>query len=158
MLLDLPFYKNDKNGNQCLQISMKIALEHFLGKKYTLEELDKFTGRKDDFWTWTVQIVSVLHELGLHVKFYSSEPIKPLLGGENYIKQHFGKHAQKILEKTDIQTIVKVVKNLIESNLFEKKKLDFKEVEMLVKMGCIILLLIDYNVLEGIVGFTKDIV
>lgn len=85
MIIDLPFYKNDGNGKQCLQVAMKTVLKHFMNLEFSLSHLDELTGRRGDFWTYTPQIVSALHDLGLDVEFYSNQLLEPFLEGESFI-------------------------------------------------------------------------
>ncbi|MFH1452009.1 MAG: C39 family peptidase [archaeon] len=145
MILKVPFYKNDGDGNQCMQVSMKSILKYFLDKDFSLEELDNLTGRKENLWTYTTQIVSVLYCLGLDLKFYSKEELEPFLEGESFIRKHFGKDAEKILKFTDVPVVVKSTKNLLNYNLFEKKILSLDEIEKHILEGHVLLVLVDYN-------------
>ena len=106
MMLDLPFYKNDGDGNQCLQICAKIAIKHFLDKDYSLDELDKLSRRKAGLWTYTPQIVNMLYNLGLKVRLYSKEKLEPCLEGESFVRKSFGKNADKILKFTDMPVVI----------------------------------------------------
>ncbi|MBU3941267.1 MAG: peptidase C39 family protein [Nanoarchaeota archaeon] len=145
MLLKIPFYENNGDGNQCMQVAMKSVLKYFLDKDFSLSELDNLTGRKEDFWTYTSQIVSVLYDLGLDLKFYSKEDLKPFLRGESFIKEHFGKDADKILKFTDVPIVVKTTEKLLKYNIFEKRKLSLKEIQICLEKGYVPMVLIDYN-------------
>ncbi|RJQ15689.1 hypothetical protein C4573_06045 [Candidatus Woesearchaeota archaeon] len=145
MMLNIPFYKNDGDGSQCMQVAMKIVLKHFLNKDFALEELDKLTRRKANRWTSTVQIASVLQDLGLNVKYYSKEDLEPYLEGEPFIRKHFGKDAEKILSRIDVPVMVKATKKLLKYAIFEKKALSLKEIEQHLQQDHIPMVLIDYN-------------
>jgi len=110
-----------------------------------LDELDKLTGRKENFWTYTPQIVSVLYDLGLNLKFYSKEDLEPFLEGESFIRKHFGKDADKILKFTDIPILVRAIKKLLNYNIFEKRVLSLEEIEKHIKQGHVPMVIIDYN-------------
>jgi hypothetical protein len=97
-MLDIPLYKNSKDGKACMQASIGMVAEYFLGKKYSLRELDKLTKRKTEKWTYPAQGVVALHKLGLKVKYYSAHNAMLYLGGEKYIRQTFGDSAEKILK------------------------------------------------------------
>lgn len=73
ILLDVPFYKNDDVGIQCMQVTMQCVLKYYLGIETTLNELDILSNRKDEYWTWTSQIVPALFDFGLDVKLFSKE-------------------------------------------------------------------------------------
>ena len=145
MILKIPFYENNGDGNQCMQVGMKCVLKHFLDKDFPLDELDKLTGRKENLWTYTSQIVSVLYDLGLDLKFYSKEELEPFLEGEPFIRKHFGKDADKILKFTDVPTVVKATEKLLNYNIFEKRILSVKDIEEHIKQGHVPMVLIDYN-------------
>ena len=145
MLLNIPFYRNNGDGNQCMQVGMQSVLKYFLGKDFSLEELDELTGRKPNLWTWTVQIVSVLFDLGLDVKYYSKINFEEFLEGEPYIRKQYGKDADMILKYSDIHTLIKYVKKLKNYNIFAEKKLLLDEIEANIKQGHILLVVIDNN-------------
>ena len=68
VLLDLPFYPNKFDGNQCAVIAIKIAAKHFLGKNYSLNKIDKLIGRPLGKWTWNEQVVAGMDKIGLETK------------------------------------------------------------------------------------------
>lgn len=149
MILDVPFYENTGDGNQCMQVAMKSVLKHFLGKDYSLKALDKLTGRKKGYWTWTSQIAAVLYDLGLDLKFYSKTDLKPFLKGEAFIRKRFGKDAYKILKFTDLPAVTKSIKKSKKYGIFKKRKLSFEEVEFGIEQGYVPLMLIDWNKIAG---------
>ena len=149
MILDVPFYENDGDGNQCLQVAGKCIIKYFLDKEYSLEELDGLTGRKMNHWTCTSQIASVLHDVGLRVKFYSKEPLEPFLDGEKFYREHYGKDAEKILKFIDVPIVTKSIENLLNYNIFEKKKVSISLIEKYISEGSVPLVLIDNNKIAG---------
>jgi hypothetical protein len=149
MMNNIPFYENDGDGNQCLQVASRSVIKHFLDKDYSLEQLDKLTGRKANLWTYTPQIVSVLHDVGLKIKYYSKEALEPFLGGEDYLREHYGKDADKILKFTDVSVVIKFIENLLTYDIFEKRKISISSIEKEVKKGHLPIVLIDNNVIAG---------
>ncbi|EKE06802.1 MAG: hypothetical protein ACD_18C00275G0001 [uncultured bacterium] len=167
MILKVPFYKNTGDENQCMQVAMKCVLKYFLDKDVSLQELDKLTGRKENFWTATPQIVSVLYDFGLDLKFYSKEKLEPFLEGETFIRKHFGVDADKILKFTDLPIVIKSVKKLLSYDLFENKILSIADIQEHLKNGNVPMVLLDHNKIidkndyyQGhfvvITGFDKD--
>ena len=148
-ILDLPFYKNDKTGLQCYQVAMEVPLKHFLNKDFTLDDLDKLTGRKGAFCTYTAQVAPALYDLGLDVKYYSPVDPSPQLGGEKYIREHFGKEAEEYLRLTDMDAMMGAVRNLLKYDIFEKKKLSLEEICEHIANGHVVIALIDYYKLIG---------
>ena len=149
MILNVPFYKNDDEGNQCMQVTIKSVLKYFLNKDYSLDELDKLTGRKKGYWTWTSQIVAVLYDLGLDLKYYSKTDLGPYLQGEPFIKRHFGKDADKILKFTDLPVVIESIKKLRGYKIFEKRVLSSREIGKNISKGYVPLMLIDWNKIVG---------
>ncbi|MBI4167462.1 MAG: hypothetical protein HY515_00750 [Candidatus Aenigmarchaeota archaeon] len=151
MLLKIPFYRNDGEGNQCAQVAMQSVLKYFLNKEYSVEELDRLTDRKKGFWTWTTQIASALHELGLDVRFYSKGELEPFLEGESFIRKRFGKDAEKMIKLSNMPEFIKSIKILLRHGIFERKILTFKEIESHIKKGHVPIMLVDYReILKGI--------
>ena len=147
MINNIPFYKNDEDGNQCLQVATRSAIKHFLNKDYSLEELDRLTGKKANFWTYTSQIASVLHDVGLKIKYYSKEALEPFLEGESYLRKHYGKNADKILKFTNVPTVVESIENLLTYDIFKQKKISLSSIEEEIKKGYVPIVLIDNNII-----------
>ena len=147
MKIDVPFYTNDGNGKQCMQVAMQCVLKHFLHVEYSLEELDHITKRKDEYWTWTSQVAVALDDLGLSVQYYSKSAMDGFLGGEDYIHQFFGTDAQKILENTDLPVVLESIEELLRRDIFVQRDLPFSDIEDALQSGYIPLMLIDHNVL-----------
>ncbi|MFB6246638.1 MAG: hypothetical protein ABEI74_03545 [Candidatus Pacearchaeota archaeon] len=149
MNLSVPFYENRGDGSQCMQVAMKSVLKHFLDRDFSLEELDKLTGRKSELWTWIFQVVTALYDLGLKVKYYAKSDLEPFLEGEPFIRRNFGKDSEKIIKFGDIPALIESVKKLLNYDIFEKRKLSFDEIEYHIEQGHVPLLLIDHNKIVG---------
>ncbi len=147
MLLDIPFFANTNEGNQCMQVAMQTAIRYFLDKEYSLEELDALTGRKKGKWTWTQQVVSVLYDVGLEVKYFSKAETKNFLQGEEYIRKEYGKDAETIIKMTDFPVLISAIQKLQKSKLYERKILTLGQIEKHIKERHIPLILVDYNIL-----------
>ncbi|MFH0857447.1 MAG: peptidase C39 family protein [Candidatus Magasanikbacteria bacterium] len=153
MILNIPFYENRGDGNQCMQVAMKCVLEYFLNKRFSLNELDKLTGRKEHLWTYTLQIAPVLYDLGLELKFYSKEDLKSFLEGESFIRENYGKDAEKILKFTDIPIIVQATKKALDYDLFERREVSLEDIQDHLEKGHVPMILIDYNKIVKEVDF-----
>lgn len=149
MLLNIPFYQNNKEGNQCAQVAMQSVIKHFLNKEFSLDELDKLTGRKPNLWTWTSQIASVLCNLGLNIKYYSKTDLIPFLEGESFFRKNYGEEANHMLKFTDLPVLINAIKNLKTHNIFEKKISNLNEIENHLNQGHIPIVLVDGNKLAN---------
>ena len=149
-LLDVPFYTNTSaDGDRCYQVAMKSVLKYFLGKEFDLDELDRLTKRKPRKATATSQIVPVLHDLGLEVRYFSKTEIEPMLEGESYIRRLYGKDAEVILKWVDVEVMVESARVLLTYDLFEKKVLSVGEIEGYIRAGHVPLVLLDWNRLNN---------
>ena len=119
-MLNVPFYANTYDPNQCFQIAMQSVLKYFLDREFSVNELDILTHRKEGEWIGTMQLVPPLFDLGLQVRYFSKTDIKPYLRGEAFIREQYGKYANKILKLIDIQTVVDSAKNLLQYDIFER--------------------------------------
>ena len=149
MIVNIPYFENNNNGKQCMQVAMKCVLKYFLNKDFSLDKLDKLTGRKNNFWTYTFQIVPVLYDLGLHLKYYSKESLELFLQWEWFIRQHYWKDADKILKFTDMPTVLKATEKVLKYDVFEKRKLSIDDIEGYIKQGHVPMVVIDNNVILG---------
>ena len=148
VLLDLPFYPNKFDGNQCAVIAIKIAAKHFLKKSYSLNKLDKLIGRPLGKWTWNEQVVAGMDKIGLETKYYATEDVKNILGGKEYILKRYKKSAEKILSKINLPAVIRSAKYVIKNSLFEKKKLTLKEIEAHLKKGHMAVVPVDWNIIK----------
>jgi hypothetical protein len=152
-ILKVPFYANTSgDGNQCYQVAMQSTLKYFLGKEFSLEELDKLTRRKDGKWTATSQIVPTLYDLGLNVKLYSKSDLEPALAGESYLKKMFGDDYEKVVKFIDVEVFVDSVKHLMKYGLFEKRILDMDEIEEHIRNDHVLLVPLDWSIILGRTG------
>lgn len=153
LIPDVPFYAMPENDpGHCYQVAMRVVLEYFLHKPFSLDELDRLTGRKDDFWTWGAQVVSALDRLGLNVKYYSSVDIAPFLEGESFIRRAYPNVAEKAIQKTDMPVMISATRHALEKKLFEIKKCSMADLEEHLRKGHLIIVNLDMYVLYRIKG------
>lgn len=146
MRLEIPFFPNTMgDGNQCMQVSCLSLIPYFTGKDLSAEELDVLSHRKKGYWTYTAQIVTVLHDLGLDVKYFSKIDPAPFLDGESFIRDHYGAVAEQILKHTDIPVLIDSIHQLQKYKLFQKKVLDAEELEIHLQQGHGIIMVVDYH-------------
>ncbi|MBT4192630.1 MAG: hypothetical protein HOE11_04945 [Candidatus Diapherotrites archaeon] len=149
IILELSFYENKNDGNQCATITLQIATKYFLGKTPTLDEIDKLVGRATGKWTWNEQIIAGADKLGLKAKYFSTDNIANILQGEKYLRQKFGKSADKIISKINLNEVMDSTQFVIKNNLFEKKALTLKEIENHILKGHIVIVPVDWNKISG---------
>lgn len=144
MLLNIPFYLNNEEWNQCCQVAMKSAIKYFLNKEYSLSELDKITWRSKWKWTWSSQVAYWLFQLWLNVKYYSKYDLNDLLN-RNFLKEIYWYEFYKILKYTDFSVLKDSIKKCLKYNLFEKKIISLDNIEKFIYSWCIVLVVINYN-------------
>ncbi len=105
MLLQVPFVPNTSDNNHCFQAVFWMVLKHFLPqKKFSSEDMEKFTGYKKDLWTWPTLAFVNLQKLGFDIDYVSLFETKEFIDrGENYLTEFFGEEiAQAEKEHSDI--------------------------------------------------------
>jgi hypothetical protein len=148
-LLDIPFFKNDRDGDQCMQVAMKSVIKYYLDQDYSLRELDKLTQRSENQWTWTPQIVASLHKLGLEVQYFSTIDAQRFVDDRSYFFDHYGNSAADFAEVIDLDVVINSITEVVEKDLFENKKVEISEIESAIDKGSTPMLLINWNILAG---------
>lgn len=144
-MLPIPFFKNDGDGSQCMQVAMKSVIAYFLHQDISLEKLDILTGRKKNLWTRTSQGVIVLHEMWLNVTYFSKSDITPFLWGRSYIKKHFWKDAETILKHSDVPVLIESITWLLNYDIFKQEETGVEQLEKAVQQWHVPIVLIDAN-------------
>ena len=148
--LDVPYFK--QKGPSCIQSQMQMALKYFYPERtYTQEELDKRTGRQPDEWTWFHQALPVLYEEGLDVEYYSLSPYFQL--SPEYAIEFYGPEVgATVIAVTNWDEFYKNLDFLRNNPRYYPEKLPWSKVEEFFNKGYLLLMIIDYNVVQGLQG------
>ena len=138
--LDVPFHDGHGEKNQCMQIAMQSVIQYFLNEVYTLDELDKVTGRQKGKWTAVSQGVLGLYELGLKAEAYCASD-------EPDFRVRYGRDAEKIIKNLDVAVANAYSEKAVENHLIQVKKLRFEDIEKDIEEGCVPIMIVDLNVL-----------
>lgn len=132
-----------------MQVAMKVVCKHFLDRDLSLCELDRLTGRDPGLWTWTTQVVTVLHDLGLKVRYHSLTELEPFLEGEAFLQRQFGEETAGIMLKNSNWPVAEQsFRRTMEYDLHTTSDLAFDEIEAEMGRGTVPLMLFDDNVLK----------
>lgn len=132
---------------------MQVVVKHFLGRDLSLAELDKLTGRSPQEWTWTTQCVSVLHQMGLQVRYYTTAPLEPFLEGPPFLYRHFGQEiAAKMLQFSNWPVTEASIRRCLQLGLSSLAPVTFQDVESGMARGYVPMIMLDQNVLESVPG------
>jgi hypothetical protein len=132
-----------------MQVAMNCVFKYYLNKDFSLGELDKRTRRGPGEWTTTYQIIPMLHEEGLRVRYYTNDEISPILSGEKFYRTYFGEQADYILSKLNVKVVVDSVRKLLSYDLSEKRILTLKELEDHIQKNHVPLVTLDWNIVKG---------
>ena len=144
--IDIPFHK--QTGPSCVQSQMLMAIKYFFPEKQiNQEDLDKKTGRQPKQWTRFAQAVPVLIQEGLDVYYYSLAPYQNF--SPEYINEYYGDNGPLINSVTNWKSLKNSIDFLKTSNRYQHKKLNWAEIEKAFKNKYVILMIIDYNVLNN---------
>lgn len=150
ILLNVPFYTNTAEPNECFQIAMQSILKYYLDQDFTVTELNALTHRKSGQWTGTVQIVPPLFDLGLQVKYFSKADLRENLRGEAFIREQYGKDAEKILALIDVPTVMEATNNVLKNELAERRVLSISEIEDHIGANHLPIALLDWSKVLGL--------
>jgi hypothetical protein len=140
MNTNIPFYSNAPDDTHCFQASIKMIAKYFWPQEdYSWEQLDKYTAKIKDLWTWQMAGALWMQEKGVEIidiEIFDYE--KFIEEKNNYLLSFFGqetgteqikhsnieqeiKYARIFQEKINIQNKIPDKKDLI--NLLENKYL-----------------------------------
>ncbi len=150
MRLEIPFYTALEASEQdCIHVSCLSLINYFAGKNYSLDEWYSLSKRKPGFLVYLSQMVAVLHDAGLDVKYFSRVSPLPYGEGETYIREHFGETAEHVLAHTDLPSLVNSIHQLVQFKLFQNKVLDAEEMEIHLQQRHGIILIVDGTIILG---------
>lgn len=153
---DIPFYPNTDDNTHCFQAAFKMVLKYFYPKeKYSIEELDKITGKVESLWTWPTAGLIWLQEKGLKVAnidaFDYEEFIKK--GGKYLIEEYGEEVGDEQIKNSDIEQEISLAKQFV--NLVDTKKEipEIDDIKNLLKEDNIIIVNLNSRVLDGKGGY-----
>lgn len=150
MATDIPFVKNQ--GNQCGQASVLMILKYFYPEKeITFKQINQIIRAKPNKYTFPLQNAIALDHFGLKAKAFSKEDCFTGKKGIAQFKKWFGKDFDYLFNKwIDYPVYEWAIKTGKKKKLFEAKLSPFKEIERIFKKGHIIMIVIDWNILNKI--------
>jgi hypothetical protein len=144
-ILEVPFFENDRDGDQCMQVAMQSVLKYYLGTEYSLDTLDSISGREKSQWTWTPQIVDSLYGLGLDVTYYSTMDAQRFVDDRSYFFEHYGEEAEEFAAVVDLDVVIGSIRRVLENDLFKQQQIEADDIEAAIDTDAVPLILIDWN-------------
>lgn len=140
MNTNIPFYSNTSDNTHCYQAAIKMLAKYFWPHKdYSWEQLDKFTAKAKDLWTWPMAGALWMQEKGMEIIDIEIFDYKKFIDEKgDYLIYFYGKeagteqikhsnidqemdYAREFQEKINIQNRIPDKKDLI--NLLENNYL-----------------------------------
>ncbi len=115
----IPFYKNLKDNNHCLQACLKMVLHYYLpNKNYSFKELDKISKHKKNKWTWQGSSLLFLSKLGFDVVNIENLDYKKFaVKGDDYLKKIWSDEVFETQNKySDLKQEKEVAKQMVNSD------------------------------------------
>lgn len=134
MLNDIPFTKNPDNWH-CVHAAMHGVIKYFLKEHYSFDFINALMSPDNQMWVWPSQVVKVLHEAGLFVRFFSQRKLNV-----SSIKQ-FSYHAGL----TSNEWFSESLEYVEENGLHEQKNLSIEELERLIYDGCVPMVILGHK-------------
>jgi len=157
---EIPYFSQPDNTH-CFQACLKMALKYFFPEKdYSWEDLDKFSDKPKDKWTWICAAFVELKKMGLSVKVYTNFDYESFVKeGVSYLRKVFSKEvAEKNIEMSDIDSEVENAKNMIKEDIYEKREITFEDIEKWFKENYLIILIVNSMILNGKPGYSGHFV
>lgn len=153
---NVPFYPNP-DETHCLQSSLRSVLKYFVPEReYSWRELEEFTAKKKDMWTWPIQSMIKLKKMGFEVvdmedfdyESFSKE-------GKNYLISKFGKKVGEIqAENSDLKQEMRFAMEFIKlfGNKFELPETD--DIKEFIRKGYLVLCNVNSNIIFREEGYS----
>lgn len=128
----VPFYSNTPDDTHCFQAALRMVLKYFEPKKeFSWEDLDKYTEKIDDLWTWPNAGLLWIASLGYEVKDIELFDYEKFVHeGVSYIYKEFGEEVGDAQENhADMQQGIILSKKLLEKNLWEKRMPNIEDIK-----------------------------
>lgn len=159
--LNIPFYGNTPDNTHCNQAGMKMILGYYFPKeKFSWEELEKITGKKEGKWTWPMKGWLYLTERGLQVTYYGTFDYQSF--AENPREYLFKRTSKEVAEaqiaNSDIPYEVEMTKQLLGKIMQIKKVPTISDIKDFIAKTYLILCNVNYYPLYGKSGYSGHFV
>ncbi len=158
-MTDIPFYRNPDNSH-CWQCCLRMIQEYFYpDKKFSFEEWDELTGKKEGLWSFPLKGMAVMEKLGFEVINWKDFDYNLFadMGGE-YLKQRYGEEiGNEEIKHCDIASEMENAKNL-QHLLSEPKVPDINDLKKLLKDGYLVICNVNSRVLKEKSGYSGHFV
>lgn len=157
MLYPVPFFGNTSDNTHCFQASLKMALAYFEPDLVcSWLELDAWTGKLPEMWTWPMQGVLWLHSRGYEVLVIETFDYALFAEkGQEYLVEEFGVEvalAQK--EHSDIPREQSCARPFIERISPEKRVPSLEDVCQYLDQGFLQILNVNAEALDERSGYS----
>lgn len=92
IIQNIPFFSNTPDDTHCFQAVLKMVLKYFQpDRDYSFEELDKFSDKVPNMWTWATRTLINMQKMGFDlINMESFDYLAFSKNGKNYIENKFG--------------------------------------------------------------------
>lgn len=158
---NIPFYGNTPDNTHCNQAGLKMILGYYFpDEQYSWEELDKFSGKKPNKWTWPMKGWLYLSKRGLKVTYYGTFDYKRFVKeGGAYLIHKYGKEVGEAqITHSDLPYEIEVSKNLINLMPQIKKIPTIDDIKKYLIQECLVLCNVNYYSLYRKKGYSGHFV
>ncbi|RJO60020.1 hypothetical protein C4544_06670 [candidate division WS5 bacterium] len=151
----IPFYKNPDNTH-CYQAVIKMLTKYYWpNKNYSWTELDEFTAKQKDKWTYPTAGMLWLSELGVEVKSVENFDYDRFLKKEgDYLIELYGKEVgEECIKNTDVSEELKIVQEFKKKIKYEVRIPELDEIKSLIKDSWNVCVAVNSNKLNNKEGF-----
>jgi len=133
---------------------------YFPEEKFTWEELDKLSGKKEGLWTWPLKTMIHLKDRGLQVinrEYFDYERFSR--EGDSYLIGRFGEEVGRSqIENSDIPSEMENAKRILTDIDLELRVPGFSDIRELLNEGFLVVCNVNLHALNGDPGYSGHFV
>lgn len=161
MSKSVPFYSNTPDDTHCFQAALKMAIEYFMSEtNLSFEAMDKFTGKKENLWTWPMRGVINLAQMGFNivdVDYFSLESF--IENPESYLVKRYGQEVGEAqIKHSDLDAAVKDCEEYLKLGLHQERIPDQEEIKKLIDEGYLVICNVNSQTLHNKKGYVGHFV
>ena len=161
MKLSIPFYSafptpGHADGVHCVETCLKMILGYFEpGAEYSIEELEKITGKQPEKGSWSFQWSLWFTDHGYNVKHYTTFDFDAFIAeGLEYIRRDYGDEVADWQDKnSDVETARSQAKDYLKKVEIAVKKPTIADIRKELDEGAVVKPMVNSRVLNGREGY-----
>jgi hypothetical protein len=153
----VPFFSNTPDDTHCFQAALKMVLKYFEPvEDFSWDDLDRYTGKEVDKWTWPMAGLTWMRSRGYCVKDIELFSYYDFLkSGEQYLVKEFGEEIarEQITHSRDLAREQAATELFLKTVEVEHRAPDSSEIPNLLKEGWLVICNVNARALNSRSGY-----